>query len=87
MDTQTTENKPLTLTIILLACGQGGCSSYVCVSLWLEPETWCLNKRNIQMKNVIKFTARGVFADGVDVSSLSNEAIATAIKLKLGLPV
>lgn len=39
------------------------------------------------MKNVIKFTARGVFADGVDVSSLSNEAIATAIKLKLGLPV
>lgn len=38
------------------------------------------------MKNVIKFTARGIFADGVDVSSVSKEAIATAIKVKLGLP-
>lgn len=38
------------------------------------------------MKNIIKLTARGTFADGVDVSALSPEAIATAIKMKLGLP-
>ena len=38
------------------------------------------------MQNSIKITARGTFADGVDVSALSSEALAAAIKMKLGLP-
>ena len=35
----------------------------------------------------IKLTARGTFADGVDVSNLSWQAVAAAIKVKLGMKV
>ena len=37
------------------------------------------------METSIKLNAKGTFADGVDVSNLSSEAIAHAIKFKLGL--
>lgn len=39
------------------------------------------------MKSTIKLTARGTYADGVNVSSLSWQTLATAIKVKLGMKV
>ena len=38
-----------------------------------------------RMKSTFKMTATKAFADGVDVSALSKEAIAAAIKIKLGM--
>lgn len=46
--------------------------------LWLQ--------KGYKMKSIIKKNARGTFVDGVDMSSVSPEALATAIKVKLGLP-
>lgn len=37
------------------------------------------------MASTIKKTARGTFADGRDVSNVSWQALAAAIKIKLGM--
>lgn len=38
-----------------------------------------------KFSSVLKFTARGTFADGTDVTKISPEALGAALKAKLGL--